>query len=105
MTNEEIKRMIDEGAKKDFMKHATDQLQYVSMLREMGYTAGEAISFMIFLKLEEISDVLYGEGEFGSVAENLSAISDCVGYIPPNHYQKEGYHILRIGGSVDTGNY
>lgn len=105
MTNEDIKRIIDESAEKDFMKHATDQLRYVSLLQEMGYTAGEAINFMIFLKLEEISDTLYGDGEFGSVAESLSAITDCIGYVPPNHYQKEGYHILRIGGSIDTGNY
>lgn len=49
--------------------------------------------------LERIEDALIG------VNESLETLSKCVGYIPPNHYQKEGYHILRIGGSVDTGNY
>lgn len=105
MTNEDIERMIDEGNKRKFEKHAIEQLQYVSLLKNMGYTAGEAINFMIFLKLEEISDTLYENEEFGNVAESLSAIANCVGYIPPTPLQREGYYILRIGGNVDTDNY
>lgn len=105
MTNEELKRIIDEDEKMKFEKHAIKQLKYVSLLRSMGYTATEAINFMIFLKLEEISDVLYGNEEFGSITESLSAIANCVGYIPPTPIQREGYYILRIGGHVDTDNY
>ena len=47
--------------------------------------------------LERIADSLE------SVSSSLEALSQCVGYVPPNRWQKEGYHCLRIGGSIDTG--
>lgn len=40
-----------------------------------------------------------------NISESLWKLSKCVGYVPPTPHQKEGYYILRIGGSVDTGNY
>lgn len=45
---------------------------------------------------------LSGCGTFGSISENLSALADCVGYVPPRWHMTEGFHILRIGGQVDT---
>lgn len=36
------------------------------------------------------------------IADSLEALTECVGYIPPMHYQIEGTHFIRIGGSVDT---
>ena len=36
------------------------------------------------------------------IADNLKALTECVGYIPPNPYQIEGIHFIRNGGSVDT---
>lgn len=101
MTNEDLKK-IEAEAMESFKKYAAKELQYIKAIENMGYTAGEAINFMIFLKLEEISDTLCGDGEFGTIAESLDALADCVGYIPPNYYQKEGCHIFRIGGSVDV---
>ncbi len=38
------------------------------------------------------------------IADNLEALTECVGYIPPNPYQIEGIHFIRIGGSVETDN-
>lgn len=49
--------------------------------------------------LDRIEDALSG------INESLKNLSKCVGYIPPNRFMKEGYHFLRIGGDVDTGNY
>lgn len=36
------------------------------------------------------------------IAERLGTMNDCIGYYPPRNYMKEGFHFLRIGGSVDT---
>lgn len=36
------------------------------------------------------------------IADALEKLNDCVGYIPPSMFNKEGHHILRIGGSVDV---
>lgn len=49
--------------------------------------------------LEEISLSLK------NIDEHLEKFEDCIGYVPPNQYQKDGYFIFRIGGSVDTGTY
>lgn len=60
--------------------------------------------------LERIADALEKtDSSLGRIADALESIdnrldmlTDCVGYIPPNYYQKEGCHIFRIGGSVDV---
>ncbi len=52
--------------------------------------------------LERIADALES---ISSSLERLEPLSECVDYVPPNQYQVLGYHFLRIGGSVDTGNY
>lgn len=49
--------------------------------------------------LERIADSLE------SVSASLETLSQCVDYVPPNQWQVAGYHFLRIGGGVDTGNY
>lgn len=36
------------------------------------------------------------------VADSLEALTECIGYMPPQAYQIEGIHFIRIGGSVDT---
>lgn len=54
---------------------------------------------MIDSSLQEIGEYLC------NISESLWKLSKCVGYVPPAPRQKEGYHILRIGGSVDNGNY
>ena len=46
--------------------------------------------------LERIAEALEGLNESGRM------LSDCVGYVPPRWQMKEGFHILRIGGQVDT---
>lgn len=46
--------------------------------------------------LERIADALEGLNESGRM------LADCVGYVPPRWHMTEGYHILRIGGQVDT---
>lgn len=52
--------------------------------------------------LERIADSLES---IKTSLETLEPLSECVGYVPPAPYQKEGYYILRIGGNVDNGNY
>lgn len=47
-------------------------------------------------KLERIADALEG------INNNLSKLSECIGYIPPNHFQSKGCYFLRIAGNVDT---
>ena len=101
MTNEELKMKIQKDNEKEFRGYANKKLIYLDILRDIGYTTDQAINIMIWFNLEEISDVL-GTTEFGDIAENLSSLADCVGYVPPNYYQKEGYRIFRIAGQVDT---
>lgn len=48
--------------------------------------------------LESISDSL------SEINDSLSALAGCVGYIPPNPVQQDGYFIFRIGGHVGTDN-
>lgn len=104
MTNEEFKSAIQKENEKEFRKYASEKLIYLDILRDMGYTTDQAINIMIWFDLEEVNNVL-GTTEFGDIAENISALADCVAYIPPNQYQKDGYYIFRIGGSVDAGTY
>lgn len=104
MTNEELKQRIRQEAKHDFKDCVESELFYMDILRDMGYTIDQAISIMIWLELKELNNELSGYGEFESVSESLSTLSSCVGYVPPTVLQKEGYHILRIGGHIDTSN-
>ena len=46
--------------------------------------------------LERIAEALEG------LSESADLLSDCVGYAPPRWHMTEGFHILRIGGQVDT---
>lgn len=46
--------------------------------------------------LERIAEALEG------LNESVDLLSRCVGYVPPRCHMTEGYHILRIGGQVDT---
>lgn len=36
------------------------------------------------------------------ITDSLEALTECIGYLPPQPYQIEGIHFIRIGGSVDT---
>lgn len=66
---------------------------------------------MICKRLDRIADALEEIAqELGSVnvhlegtdsiEAHLEKLADCVGYIPPNPYQKEGCSIFRIEGSM-----
>lgn len=46
--------------------------------------------------LERIAEALESLNESGNL------LSNCVGYVPPRWTMTEGFHILRIGGQVDT---
>ena len=54
MTNEEIEKSL--------IEQITDQLLYVAILLDEGYTKEEAETLAIFLKLEALNDILYGKG-------------------------------------------
>lgn len=64
--------------------------------------AEEPFTEKLINALERIADSLESVSDS---LEELEPLSQCVVYVPPNHWQKEGHHFLRIGGSVDTGNY
>lgn len=36
------------------------------------------------------------------ISDNLDYLNSCVVYVPPRHFQTEGYHFLRIGGQIET---
>lgn len=40
--------------------------------------------------LERIADALEG------INDNLTKLSDCIGYIPPNHFQSKGYYFYEL---------
>ena len=102
MTNEELKQKIQQDEKREFREYAERELYPLNILRDMGYTTDQAIKIVIWLELKELNCELSGCGTFGSISENLSALADCVGYVPPRWHMTKGYHILRIGGQVDT---
>lgn len=55
-------------------------------------------------QLKRIADVLEDiNGTLISMGEDIEALGDCVGVIPPRYAQRMEYKFLRIGGSVDTG--
>lgn len=61
------------------------------------------IEFMKIERLERIADVLEDiNSTLISMSAPIEQLSECVGYAPPRHYQKQGYNFLRIAGQVDT---
>ena len=99
MTNEEMMKQVIEDDNKEFKKYAEDKLRRVDILREMGYTADQAIKLMTYFCLEEIVNVLVSP-EAETVAECLGACRVCMRgstdhlrsriYILPNR-RKRGY--------------
>lgn len=102
MTNEELNQKIQQDDAQDFRECAERELYRLNILRDMGYTTDQAIKIVTWLELKELNYELGGREEFGSISENLSALADCVGYVPPRWHMTEGFHILRIGGQIDT---
>ena len=51
MTNEEMMKQVIEDDNKEFKKYAEDKLRRVDILREMGYTADQAIKLMTYFCL------------------------------------------------------
>ena len=56
----------------------------------MGTVNQENYLLRIAEALESIS------AELEELNDKMSSVSDCIGYAPPRHFQKEGYHFLRI---------
>ena len=102
MTNEELKQKIKQDNEREFREYAERELYRINILRDMGYTTDQALKIMTWLELKELNFELAGREEFRSVSKSLDALANCVGYIPPRWHMTEGYHILRIGGQVDT---
>lgn len=62
-----------------------------------------ALEQMKVEQLKRIADVLEDiNGVLISMSAPIEELSDCVGYVPPRHHMKEGYHVLNIAGRVDT---
>lgn len=55
-----------------------------------------AVEVAKLTQLNRIADALE------EIGDNLERLTNCVGYIPPAPLQKEGYHVFRIAGQVDT---
>lgn len=71
----------------------------IELMEDYNINEQEALGTAAHAELTRIADSLE------SISESLETLSKCVGYVPPNRFMKEGYHIFRIGGDVDTGNY
>lgn len=92
--------MLDKFDLQLFGENEDRSVETVSeVIEDYGMNAQEALGTVTHAELTRIADSLE------SISDSLEALSECVGYVPPAPHQKEGYHILRIGGSVDTGNY
>lgn len=62
----------------------------------MGTVNQENYLLRIAEALESIS------AELEELNDKMSSLSDCIGFVPPMHYQREGYYFLRIGGGITT---
>lgn len=73
---------------------------------QVGIDGTESLKLMKLKRLDCIAESLKGiEDKLDSIDDSLKELNSCIGYVPPNYYHKEGYHIIRIGGSIDAGNY
>lgn len=46
-------------------------------------------------QLERIADALEEiNNNLGDIANNLNSLNECVGYMPPRHYQAQGYYFF-----------
>lgn len=63
----------------------------------------KVLKLMAIERLDRIADVLEDiNSTLISMSAPVEQLSECVGYAPPRHYQKQGYNFLRIAGQVDT---
>lgn len=63
---------------------------------------GKDLGIYEISKLAEIARLGRIATALEELNDNLSKITECVGYAPPRLYQKEGYSFIRIGGQVET---
>lgn len=65
-----------------------------SELTSNGEYEDYVLKCMKVAQLDRIAEALEG------INDKLDKLTACVAYIPPRYYQTEGYHVLRIAGSV-----
>ena len=88
---EEFKKMLGEIVGVDI-----ESIDFKKAYEKDGIENDFVVKMMICSRLERIAEALEGLNESGNL------LSNCVGYVPPRWQMKEGFHILRIGGQVDT---
>lgn len=71
---------------------------YEKTLKEFNENSGDGYfpNEIMTLRLMELD-------RLDRIATALEQLTECIGYIPPQPYQEEGYHIFRIGGGIDIG--
>lgn len=80
---------------------------YQEYVEEYSTTPGDrettSLEFMKLKRLDRIADFLEAiNGNLSEMQEALTMLKECVGYVPPRGYMREGYYIFRIGGEVGT---
>lgn len=85
MTLEEIKKRRQQEEEQSFREFASEQIGLLNILTtEKGFEEREAIEFMKYLMLKEISNTLFTDENdrlanlLNDIAESLDALVDCV---------------------------
>lgn len=85
MTLEEIKKRRQQEEEQSFREFASEQIGLLNILTtEKGFEEREAIEFMKYLMLKEISNTLFTDDNdrlanlLNDIAESLDALVDCV---------------------------
>lgn len=85
MTLEEIKKRRQQEEEQNFREFASEQIGLLNILTtEKGFEEREAIEFMKYLMLKEISNALFTDDNdrlanlLNDIAESLDALVDCV---------------------------
>lgn len=69
-------------------------ISFKQIFEEDGILYSDVIALMQCKRLDRIADALE------RIADSLEVLTECIGYLPPQPYQIEGIHFIRIGGSV-----
>ena len=95
---EEFRKMLSEVVGVDI-----ESIDFKKAYEKDGIETDFVVKMMICSRLERIADVLEDiNSTLISMSAPVEQLSECVGYAPPRHYQKQGYNFLRIAGQVDT---
>ncbi len=102
MTLEENRKRRQQEEEQSFREFASEQIGLLNILTtEKGFEERDAIEFMKYLMLKEISDALFADDNDGfasslySISVSLEALTQCISV-------DRGSSFLSITGNIDT---